>query len=232
MKGSETQPKFYVYISDSKVEMLYQQIPQSAKSTLAAELKLNLSVIEATLKKEVPVETRISKLRIVSEYTEKNLDVGSIDKPGAYFKGTLNMRWGPWLEWAIMENRTADEKGQMVWFSGETRHTIVGLGGSSKHIVGREEKRDLPDSMSSLACILGLLADELQLPFPAFVRRMSESEIRREALQAVEDAVHILFSRVPSQHLEFLSKTFLVGPSRDRDKHVLIGSPIYVAMAE
>ena len=231
MKGSETKLKFYVYISGSKVEMLYQQIPQSARSTLAAELKLNLTVIEAMLKKEVPIETRISKLRVVSEYIEKNLDVGSIDKPGAYFKGTLNMRWGPWLEWAIMENRRADEKGQMVWFSGETPHTIVGLGGSSKHIIGREEKRDLPDSMSNLACILGLLADELQLPFPSLCRSMSESEIRRRALQAVEDAVHMI-SRVPSQRLEFLSKAFLVGPSVHRDKHVLIGSPIYVAMAE
>lgn len=94
MKKSSNAPKFYVYISDSKVEMLYQQIPQEVKSKLAAELKFNLQILEATFKQDAPAETRISRLKIVSEYIEKQSDIGTLDKPGEYFKGHLAMRWG------------------------------------------------------------------------------------------------------------------------------------------
>lgn len=117
----------------------------------------------------------------------------------------------------------------MVWFTGKTPYTIVGLGGSLRHVIGYMEQEDIPDSYSNLAYIVGLLANELEISNESFTHRMDESEIRREALLAVEFALNL--PRVPSQKLEFLAKTLLIGPNRDRSQHIVVGSPIYVAMA-
>ncbi|HYT46447.1 MAG TPA: SAVMC3_10250 family protein [Methylomirabilota bacterium] len=85
--------KYYIYISDTKVDMLYPQIPKPVLKRIASSLSIDLKLLGAELsvgiKNNQVDETRYAKVRIVSEYIEKHLDVGSIDAPSTYFKGKL-----------------------------------------------------------------------------------------------------------------------------------------------
>ena len=40
--------RYYVYVSDSKVDMLYSQMPRGIRDRIAAELKIDLKVISAS----------------------------------------------------------------------------------------------------------------------------------------------------------------------------------------
>ena len=81
--------KYYVYISDTKVDMLYPQIPKPILKRIASSLNIDLKLFGAELsvgiKNDQADETRYTKVQIVSEYIEKHLDVGSIDAPSTSF---------------------------------------------------------------------------------------------------------------------------------------------------
>src|SRR5207244_1212956 len=96
-------------------------------SELNIKLKLVAAEVGATIKSAPSEETRYSKLKIVAKYLENQEDIGTIDNlgSGSYFKGTLPMKFG------ILE-RAKD----YIFFCGFTEKTIVGLGGSSEHLIG------------------------------------------------------------------------------------------------
>ncbi len=132
--------KYYIYISDTKVDMLYPQIPKSILKKIASTLSIDLKLLGAEIsvagKGNSSDDTRYSKVQIVSEYIEKHLDVGSIDAPSTYLKGKLSMGWGPTLG--------------IAYFGGNTARTILGLGGSGHHIIGSNQESLKTDSYSSL----------------------------------------------------------------------------------
>src|SRR2546430_14102855 len=94
--------KYYIYISDTKIDMLYPQIPKPILKKIASSLSIDLKLLGAEVnigaKSNPSEETRYAKVKIVSEYIEKHLDVGSVDAASTYFKGTLPMRWGELAE--------------------------------------------------------------------------------------------------------------------------------------
>src|SRR5713226_1503109 len=113
--------KYYLYVSDSKLSMLYDQMPEKTRSKLAAELKIDLKVVSATVKKGEAQQNQLSKLRVLSEYLNESEEVGSIEFPGKYFSGCVHMRWGIWGEdWSPPDER-------IVYFTGQSAGTTVGL---------------------------------------------------------------------------------------------------------
>src|SRR5262245_26427302 len=94
-KRKGTPARYYVYISDAKVDMLYEQVPQGSLSRLASEVKVDLKVIGVTLKQaETPQPVRLAKLAIVERYLETGYPIGTIERPGSYFRGRMPMKWG------------------------------------------------------------------------------------------------------------------------------------------
>src|SRR5260221_7756192 len=83
--------RYYIYVSDRKLDMLYPQIPKKLLANIASELNINLKLLaaefSANIRSNQNEETRYSKLRLVVRYIEKHLKVGAIDAPLAYFKG-------------------------------------------------------------------------------------------------------------------------------------------------
>src|SRR6266496_4413294 len=124
--------KYYIYLSDAKLDMLYPQIPKSLLKRIASELNISLKLLGAELtagiKGTQSEETRYSKVRIVSKYIEEHLHLGTVDSPDAYFKGTLPMKWGLLPGDNFYTN--ASETG-VVYFGGFSDQTIVGLGGTA-----------------------------------------------------------------------------------------------------
>jgi len=247
--------KYFVYISDTKVDMLYGQIPRGLKRRIAAELKIDLHFFSTSIKSNDAEETRYSKLKVVSEYLEKHAEIGSVDNPAQYFKGTIEMNWGNVGGESVSEC--------VVFFAGKTGKTILGLGGSPWHILGNARPTSPTEINSSGAYLLYALSRDIELRDPALSRWASETiagaseeHLKSRALGMVVSAWRSLtfnpraegiaiggkIPQFPKQRLEFLAKRLLHGgvpeqkadglyhPSPDR--WVLLGTPIYVAQAD
>lgn len=115
--------KYYVYISDAKVDMLFAQIPAKLRNRIAADLKVDLKIISASITSRASEETRYSRTALVDDFLRKHTDLGTVDDPKAYFAGTMLMRWGPLYD------------GRIVYFGGMTDDTVIGLAGSRRHIL-------------------------------------------------------------------------------------------------
>jgi hypothetical protein len=199
--------KYYLYVSDSKVQMLFAQIPQGVVSRLAEELQIDVRQWGGG-RHQLPEEaTRFARAAIVQRFIEQNVRVGSIDEPAEYFRGSLEVRWG--------------ELGHgLVYFGGETTKTILGLGGSAYHMIGALGRSAL--SVSSTRALLHALYKGLgKFEF-------GNLDAEEFALRAVVRATMEMDG--PKQRVDFLAKRLLHGPSEERN--VLLGTPISVALAE
>ena len=128
----------------------------------------------------------------------------------------MQMKWGP------LGNSF---KGGIVFFAGKSDSTLVGLGGSMKHVLGHEgistyqslsgsSLRSIGMILERLLRIATLAKDEIMLP---------EKEIAVD--QAVEQAFDFHLDG-PSQELEFTAKKLYA------DSSVLVASPLYVSLVD
>ena len=205
----------YVYISETKVDMIVDQIPVRLRDRIAAELKIDLKLVSLTVKEERRSENRFARARIAADYVVRNFEVGTVDSPGAYFEGSLPLRWG-----IYPESRVEDP---VVYFGGATRQTILGLGGSARHILGSTQPQaggsTFRLSGSALPSILQLIASS-----DRSVESESEGDQMGE-LQEVEEFTTGM--KGPYEDLQFLARRLLAGPAGHLT--VLLGSPLYVA---
>lgn len=129
--------------------------------------------------------------------------------------GVLPMQWGP-----VGNSGT-------VYFGGRSDRTIVGLGGSTGHAGAQQGENPARHQMSGsmtpmmLAQLGALAVGDTVLP---------------DALTTVVQANAVL--RGPVQNVESLAKRLVCGPCPypelypAGDMTVLLGSPLYVALAE
>lgn len=216
--------KFYVYISDAKVDMLLPQIPHDTKQKVATEFGIDLKVLTAKRRSETESEQdRIGRLETVSTFIREHENVGSVDEPDEYIDDTLPMRWGPY-GW--------DDKAPMVYFGGETKKTILGMGGSVQHVVGSMGSSSPTHSHSVTPYLLGYLKERLDIP----ESHNTEQKRRDWGLMAVHLATTQM--RGPLQQLQFLAKRLQYGPNPYEERgpspgmYVLLASPLYVALAD
>lgn len=224
--------KYYVYISDAKVDMLLPQVPHDIKKKVAVEFKTDIKIFSAARKTETESEdNRIARLESVVEFLETYGKVGSVERPDDYIQDTLPMRWGPYA-------RT--DKDEIVYFGGEAGTTAIGLGGSMRHVIGSVGS-DSPTVGSFTPFLMRTLVGVLE---------GGEPEIHA-SLKNRPDTHSLPFSAVtlanenmmgPPERMEFLAKRLL---DSDRDlavderesairgfKRVLLGTPLYVALAD
>jgi len=217
------QVRDYVYVSDTKVEMLFEQIPQPFAKRMAREFKIDLKLVSLSLADAPTTQTRYGKLALVESFVRRELAVGSVDEPELYVSGTLPMRWGPY----------GDEHG-MVFFAGATPATVVGFGGSLGHVIGASPPGTRP-MYSAAPILVKTLAQAGQL---TDAQASPRSDMPHGGLSAsdatwpgaiVEAAKQL---SPPTQRLEFLARCIrrVEYPAAGRTG-VLIGSPIFVANA-
>ncbi len=141
--------KYYIYVSDTKVDMLYAQIPQSFLSKISVELKIDAKILSTTFKRPSSEENRYSKLEILSRYIQENEKVGTSDFHDNYIQDRLPMRWM--------------SHGNLVYFSGAGNKSIIGLAGSSRNVLGfietKYEGHDVSLPSSSPLDVLNRLAE-------------------------------------------------------------------------
>ncbi|MCE7003763.1 hypothetical protein LWC34_13135 [Kibdelosporangium philippinense] len=209
--------RYYLYISDAKIDMLLAQIDPAATNKRTSEISVGVSAAKAKRTVETTGD-QVGRLERVVRHLNEHGDVGTVEEPGQFFWGLLPMQWGPMV---------TDNGSSLVYFGGRDERTIVGLGGSAGHVVGAEHADQRPPSPSLLPVLLDMIDDR-------------EPEPGVDLDEAALASVHRANSRLrgPVQNVEFLAKRLLSGPSpypeldgRD-DMSVLLGSPLYVALAD
>jgi len=124
------------------------------------------------------------------------------------------------------------DRRQAVYFTGETAATIIGLGGSLRHVIGAIGNPPSGHFMwpaSAVFALLPLLAEE--------ATEEKAEQLRRDHGEQWSWFVAGLLSSFggPMQRLEFVAQKLLVDPRVEVDETthtaVILGSPIYVAMA-
>lgn len=205
-------PKYYLYISDSKVNMLYAQSRPG---------------------REANNPDSIYKLDAVLAHLARAGLIGTIDEPKEYFAGAMPMRWGPCVFPYLPEKLTLTSS-PLVYFGGSTKTTVVGLGGSANHVIG-----EVGSAKTGLhSCLPGFifqLRHELGESLPMKLPSMDDTP---GALMAVYMAT--MYGKGPSQELEFVAKRLAYGPlpsmwfserKTDDKEKILVGTPLYVAMS-
>jgi hypothetical protein len=169
--------KYYVYISDSKVNMLYAQ---GGPGTVARR-------------------DSIAKLDALLADLARGGRIGTIDEPKEYFAGAMPMRWGPCAFPSVPQLTPSP----LVYFGGATETTVVGLGGSAKHVIGAVGSA-MPGAHSCLPYFILQLRKELGESLPLSL------EDENQSLMAVYEAT--MRGKGPSQELEFVAKRLAYGP--------------------
>lgn len=254
--------EYLIYVSESKVEMLYEQIRRqrsrnaSRLASIASQLEIKLRGVQLSFRSKRE-ETLYGKLWTVVEYLEQTGKVGTIEEPRMYFKGTLPACWTS-LEDA--DNPTE----VLAYFSSNTYRTIVGLGGSARHMVGIPSTDETPSRptpavnkprplrsqhlgiMQGLAGSVGLrkreefrkfLDDVLKKEITDIANAgLTDVDIRdastRDNIGLIEVAARAMHG--PLQYIEFCAIKLLNGVDQTKGERrpVLLGSPIYVALAD
>lgn len=223
--------RHFLYISDTKLDMLFDQIPKHVLGQITAEVSVNLKVVNIRLVAAgVRDSVRSDKLAVVERYIDKHFHVGSTQEvgPDGYFRGVMEMQWGFIGE----ESWNGVSQAPVVIFKGREGPSTVVLGGSRRHVIGspgglREIRSGsaLPDIVTTLLeyshdCELQSGGGDLEQ------RRFNQPG-------AAWDAEHLSLTG-PSQRVEFLATRWTeetLGTS-DSEHHVIIGSPWYMATAQ
>lgn len=199
--------RYFVYISDAKVEMLLQQIDPGAMRKRTSELGVDLKFLKGKRGAETLAGAeRTARLERVVRHLIDFGDLGGVDEPGQFFWGLMPLRWGPMV---------GKDGFPMVYFGGRTDKTVLGLGGSRAHVFGApgglEPEAPLGRSM-----------------LPSLLNGITPTDAT-DQMAAVHEATSTL--RGPEQNMEFIAKRLLHGPG-PQDEHVLLGSPLYVALVD
>jgi hypothetical protein len=218
--------KHYLYVSETKIDMLYPQILKTVLDNIDDESNINAGFSSTLTANPDSGKTLYDKLDLVSSYLEKEGTIGTVDSPKLYFKGILPMRWGPYGR---------DEKSQLVYFGGITdAGTVLGLGGSMDYVLGKERGSSHAHSHSLPFAITNKLNEELDIPLTPRDEFEMEGQNRTFALndESYLEAVSLAIDQMegPLQNLEFLAQKLVAGGGEDRK--AVLGTPIYVAVAE
>jgi hypothetical protein len=225
-KASEL--KYFLYISEAKVNMLYGQIASGAEAN-KVQWKADFKLASYSYESQINDGNRSKedRLKAVIDSLEKADLIGTVDEPKEYFRGSIPMRWGLFED----QGRPANE-GPLVYFGGYGQKTILGLGGSSKHLLGM----DGSGNTGSRSCTPYLVSYVLA--------GMNIDQTGWNAFQQI-DHEHSVFEGIiiatsqlkgPTQTMEFVAKTLLEGTTRhsivtrNERKQCLLGTPLYVSL--
>lgn len=210
--------KYYLYVSESKVDMLYAQVPKSIKSKLESEVKLNLQLLNVSFTEKQFEDTLYTKLNATVEYLNQTESVGSVHSPQEYFKGSMYLQW-------------AQIHPGIVFWGGKLNDTIVGLGGSMRYILGQQGKIEDIEwvTHSHSAYLADLLMKELEVHLlePKVDKGLSRDDVEKRIFNAVdgwadEFRKNSKYSR-STHKFEFFAKKLRYS------NRILLGTPLYVA---
>ncbi|MEV2251879.1 SAVMC3_10250 family protein [Streptomyces sp. NPDC050147] len=207
--------RYYLYVSGSKLDMLYEQIPPKLLKRLAVEAKVDLKVLSVAVQSSPRAEAgTYDRLDIVEKYLEREFDVSWMTEPRPWFRGDLGLR--------IAGYGAADRP---TFMTGREGDTVIALIGSAHHLIGQRTAVDtIQAAYSNLPSLFQLLHDA-----PDGRPQANRQSPLRQVLDFSKSLT------VPPVYSEFLARRLLHGTvtgEDGRELEVVIGTPLYVAMAD
>lgn len=226
--------KYYLYRSDAKLRMLFPQVGNcdGEKRTIEWKGSVGFGSFSRKLEYQESVDED-DMLKAVIAQLEADGQVGSVYEPNLYIKGVMPMRWGMYNDCGMRD----PVQGLLVYFGGldVDEKVLVGLGGSSKHVMGHEGATGT-SSRSSTPALVTALQQGIESGKPELRRRGDPRDEEDDVYTAMAIAQHYL--RPPTQNLEFFAKTLMTGSTGGCESYigisnvtVVLGTPLYVALA-
>ncbi|MGW7067826.1 DUF7019 family protein [Streptomyces sp. NPDC054855] len=206
--------RYYLYVSGSKLDMLYGQIPPKLLKRLAVEAKVDLKVLSVAVQSPRADQSAYDRLDLVEAYLERECDVSWMTEPRPWFRGDLGLRIGGY--------GTPDRP---TFMTGREGDTVIALIGSAHHLIGQRTAVDTIQAASS--------------SLPSLFRLLNEAPEGRATANRQSPLHQVLdFSASltePPVYCEFLARRLLHGTvtgEDGRELQILVGTPLYVAMAD
>lgn len=230
--------KYYVYLSDSKIEMLYNQIDHSTDEVREASIGFDVKVLKGELKSGRKLSTSKYKQleSVISELQSSDL-VGNIWSGKPYISATLTMIWASFGGYF-----RDDEKPAPITFWGYTdEHIALGLAGSSYHVLGQTRPDGYAHSHSGTEAIASWLIRNLNDSPTEGLEEPDKSEefsLTGGPLDSddVSNCIWLAASQAKgtSHRFEFVAKVlnrsrFDPSAHHYRTTNVLLATPLYVA---
>lgn len=232
--------RYFLYVSDAKLDMLFEQIDPRLRRRISAELKVDLKLASLTMRQAEHSAGRMAKLRLVERYLDAYHQVGSLAEPGPeFFRGRLDMQWG-WLA----RGKHPDDSLPVVFFRGRQDEHFLALAGSRSHVLGQDPTAAPGNAVfgyssapSIVAAVRAHVSDLEGVPrYPAWGEdwdRPPERPTPEPVSFHLSQASYIDLD-TPPQPMEFLAIPLGEGQLKLRDgshAHGVLGTPIYVARA-
>jgi hypothetical protein len=208
-RGKHHLPKYYLYISSTKVDSLLPQIPPKFVKSFEAEIKINAGMLSATVKgKPVSEQPELSaRVGLLSAYLEEKEQIGSIMLPDRYIKGVASLQYGVVAEYAS----------DLAFFGGYVDGVKIGLIGASSSLIGSVSSSDANHApyYYTLKFLNGLAQSDKKMP-------------RKPPYYSYSQAIDIALQALPpvSSRVEFLARTLY------SKADIIVATPIYVALID
>lgn len=231
LSDESTRPvmRHFLYVSDSKVDMLLPQIPAAIKKTVSAEIGFDVKLLTGKIATaRETLEDRIHRLMAVEKYIRKTQAVGTIDDPKSWIAGNGN---------ALVSEIKQDAR--TVFFFLRSLDVNVALGGSAGHIIGANPQKTTSLGYSFMPHLLKGLREIDRIPE---IFNQSDEELEEYAGSGVcsprshpwSAAVYYACERRQNRTFD-IPITFLarkIVSEAYMDKRVILATPLYVALAD
>ena len=217
---------YYLYISDSKVDMLFSQIPQKTKSKITSEFGVNTGLVKAAVKSErdiAPSASSIARLQAVTKHIRQSEKIGTINDPASWIEDTQYAR--------IIFLRSNKN---IVFFVGKTSsENRFALGGSAAHIFSGPGPK--PEGVTIGWSFLPYLLQGLETivrgrEISGFSMKSLAKGYESEWMDIIKTAEGSALE--PEIKINFMVKRLLIGEYENDSGVGILATPLYVSMAD
>jgi hypothetical protein len=218
--------KYYLYISRTKVDMLFPQIPRDVLAGIEPEVRVNLGLLSGGVKRgRVPPPDELPyRLAVVVAYIRKHEKVGTPANPETWVEAVAPLQFG------VVGEHEAD----IAFFGGLVDDQILALIGSSESIVGgvqTTEAQHAPLYYTLRFLNESLFNDGFRAPDTrqTILGARPDGEANWDQPPSVtwRQAVEIAMQAIPRapQTMEFLARII------HTEARLVVGTPLYVALS-
>lgn len=219
--------RYYHYISNAKVDMLFPQIPAEFLSGLKVELGFNFGLLQGKVVGEQrDPTTDVARVQALEKFFEKEGLIQTDLEEGTWFRGSFIARSGflPTCPGLIL-------------FGGRLNDGVLLLAGSEAHLISGSANPGKDRGWSFMPRTLDSLKTYLKMNFDLSSPGITAESMVFGGVRRLEGggAMFSAFSSIPEDSLpepetefSFLARIFLVR-TNNQDKRLALGSPLYVA---
>ena len=222
----------YLYVSDAKVNNLWDQLPQRERKTVGAQLGFDLGVLSGSITTErESVGKRAARLAAVEASIRKKYEIGTIGRLRDWVEGTVE----------VVPATFHTHPELMFYFVDQTHHFFA-LGGSAHHVVGDLRPEAATSSLSHADRLMRTLEAAVYSQPGWYAQRGRKLERSLHTgitpfadvwpwTRLLEELSH-QFAHAFRQRVTFLARKLVSQAWEPEGKRYTLATPLYIALAD